>query len=380
MDLAQQDAGLDDVELSQDVEAQPELDQPTEAEKPAEEPKKAPESDQPPAPDAGKPADPAAATEPGKETGAPAPAKEDPALPADAAKEPTLDDFPPLAFQGDGKPLTAPGSHVADNGVWFDAEKGLPWLKQQLAIAAAHNGSWQRELRAAKAEGERLTNQAKAREAAADVIVEQINKLAEGDLDAAWAWFEKYRENLPRLLADARSKEVEERQAQLDARENASKQEREDAELGPKMVRALDVLTERYLQQEPFKHLDAKKVRARLGDIAGSVFYRDADKTVMVNYEAVEHVLRFMAEDVGEARKVAEDTKKAADAGKANAAAVEPKKAAAPAIPSASGAAPARAAAGPDMPKFKNKKEQEEWLAGGGSDRWMQEQLKSAGV
>jgi hypothetical protein len=291
-----------------------------------------------------------------------------------------LAQFPTFSYKADGKEHEVPGAHVADNGVFFTPQ-AMQWLRDQLATAHAHNGSWQRELAKAKRlgldEGQRsaqaVARQADAKAKAADVITSKMMELAEQGEEAAWEWFQNFRANLPRLLAEAERAQTKAERDELEQ----EKQERRTGELKTQQTAAFDHLLREYATK--FEGVDVARVRARLERQWDAMFPVD-EKTgeALVNYGLIEDEFQYAAELLGDARTVRASASKATATGQQNAAAVQPSSAP-PAVAPRAGARGKPTSGGMQGRKFKTREEFEAYLASGKADAEALEMLKTLG-
>lgn len=296
-----------------------------------------------------------------------------------------LAQFPVFSYKADGKQQEVPGAYVAENGVFF-TPKAMTWLKDQLATAFAHNGSWQRELAKAKTAGAQHAREeadrqiaskmaaAEAKAKAAQVITERIMALAEGGEEEAWEWFQNFRANLPRLMAEAERAQTKAERDELER----EKSERVEQDVRRQQEGALTYLVGEYAKQ--YAGVDVERVKARLAQIRDRVFPRDP-KTgePLVDYGVIEDEFKYAAELLGEARTVRAAARKASAVGQQNAAAVEGAPGAPPAVSARAGARgkPGTPAAG--KLRFKSREEFEEYLASGKADADGLEMLRSMG-
>lgn len=289
-----------------------------------------------------------------------------------------LAQFPKFSYKADGKEHEVEGAHMAENGAFF-TPKALQWLRDQLATAHAHNGSWQRELAKARRAGadeaqrtiETRERQVAARTKAADVITAKMMELAEAGEEVAWDWFQNFRANLPRLLAESERAQT---QAERDEIER-EKSERAGQELRRQQDGALDYLMGEY--GKTFPGVDVARIRARLDLVRDRVFPKDpATGEPLVDYGLIEDEFKYAAEMLGAAREVRANASKATQAGQANAAATKTA-VAPPAVAPRAGARGTAPAGGLRGKKFKTREEFEEYLNSGKADAEALEMLQT---
>ncbi len=295
-----------------------------------------------------------------------APESPEAAATPDAADD-AVPEYPAWEFRADGAAHVAPGSLAGSNGVFFPNGDPMRWLQQRLATAHHHDHQWRDMLARAKAEGEQLLQTAKAKEAAADVIVQQMTELATRGEDEAWEWFQQFRSKLPTLLAQAEKAQVAAERDSLKQVQDRQTAEQEQQRLRAQIDTALDRLVEHYGAQEEFKGVDPQQVRQRLGRLLPAIVYQDDAGEYMVNYGVVEDEFRLLAKASAAPAKAV---------GQANQQQVTHRESKAPPSVAASrGKQPGSKL--PAVPNFKNKKEMLRWLEGSDADRHASELLKT---
>lgn len=295
--------------------------------------------------------------------------------PAQAEQPPKLDDYDEYSFTADGQSRNVPGTAVGEHGVFFSTES-LTWLNQQLAIAAAHNGSWQRELTEARSVGQDALERTEGREAEANKIVEEMQALAEGDADAAYDWFQDYQQRLPILLAQAENARLTVERDQLQGQTERTTQAADNQDLQQRMVQGVETLITHY--QVEYPDADVARVRTRLEMMTGSLFSQaqqdlpDGTKqgSWIIHPQVVEQEFQLHTELAG---STVSKGKAITEAGEANVAATT--EGDAPPVASSKGSTPA--ATGNKLPKFRSQKEMDEYYESSQADRWAEAQLQS---
>lgn len=284
-------------------------------------------------------------------------------------------EYPEWTFQADQTQYAVPGSKQGDQGIFIPNEQ-IPWLQQQLATAYAHKGSWQRELAGAQAAGQQMMQQAQAVQAQADYIVQQIQALAEGDEEAAWAWFQDYRQNLQTLLAGAEREQLQAERQVMQQAQQIQTQQQVVQQIYQQQNQALVNAVQGYSQLDQFKGVDAQRILQRLDGLRSSIFYSaptDAPDgsyrrgDILVNYGIIEQEFQTHADYMAQAGNVDK-------AAAANQAALQ-KGTTPPAVPAAGGAV-GKAKSG--MPKFKTEQEMNDWLESTAADKWAVDQLQAS--
>lgn len=306
-----------------------------------------------------------APTEGEAETAAPAAGQP----PTDAAAEPKpesdLSQYPTFQYRGDGRVHEIPGSAVGEAGVFIPKEQ-VNWLRQELATARAHHGSWQSELESVKAEADQKVSVAEAKAAASDKIVEQMTELAQlarRDPDAAYQWVVEFAGNWPAMQAEAE-------RASFEAERDAFKQQKERTQT-EEQSRQLEEAKERVFQElldqgaQLYPGVDPRQVGTALRQRHWHSLWYTADHDdpagnykkgqLVINTALMEDQFRLMQ---GSASKAA---------GEQNQAAVAKGKSGAPPVaPAKGGETPSTT---PKAPKFKSRKEYEDWLESGAADK-----------
>jgi len=175
------------------------------------------------------------------------PAKKEPAKPA------------PFTYKGDKGEHTLDGAqYYAGDGLYI-AESAIPALKQALATAAVHNGSWQRE----KRETARQLEQARTGRTEKDVAADALMDLVFKDLgslatdDDVYEWAVNFRQNLPGYRHAIKEKQLTQREQQLEQRSLPSPEETEER-YSTTASSELDVTLDEIWKMPEMKVLDAE--------------------------------------------------------------------------------------------------------------------------
>lgn len=173
----------------------------------------------------------------------------------------------PFTFKGDKGEHTLEGAqYYAGDGLYI-ADAFVPKLKQALATAAVHNGSWQRE----KREFTRQLEEARSGRTEKDVAADALMDLVFKDLGAlqtdeeVFDWAVNFRRNLPQYKLDIDRKKLDHEKQQFQRSREPSPEEVEETHTtvaSGELERTLDEI----FKMDDMKVLDdedRKELRAR---------------------------------------------------------------------------------------------------------------------
>ncbi|MDP9201346.1 MAG: hypothetical protein M3P26_05365 [Gemmatimonadota bacterium] len=173
----------------------------------------------------------------------------------------------PFTYKGDkGEHTLAGAQHYAGDGLYIP-ESAIPNLKQALAAAAVHNGSWQREKREMTRSIEQARTGLTEKDVQADALMDLVFKdLATLDSDeSVYEWAVNFRQNLPDYRNTIRERKLEHREKQLEARSRPSPEEQEETHsttASGELERTLDEIF-RMPAMKVLDDEDRKELRAR---------------------------------------------------------------------------------------------------------------------
>lgn len=177
------------------------------------------------------------------------------AAPADKKKsEPQ-----PFTYKGDKAEHTLEGAHYYAGDGLYVPEAQVPKLKQLLANAAVHNGSWQRERREFERTVRQLREERSEKDVAADAVMDLVFKdLANAKTeDEIIDWALGFKKSIPEYRVAIREKQLEARERRIEERGRPSPEEVEE-QLGEVAQAELDrTLDEIFRRPEIKKLLDA---------------------------------------------------------------------------------------------------------------------------
>jgi hypothetical protein len=143
----------------------------------------------------------------------------------DAADED--DPAEPFEFKGDKATHTLEGAeYYPGKGIWMP-ETALPKLREQLAAAVRHTGSWQTEKAALESQIAEVQADASEQVKVAESVVELVFKDFDGmDEDQLYEWAVNFKRNQSALKAEVRGRMIDAREKKLTEREHAVNQPR----------------------------------------------------------------------------------------------------------------------------------------------------------